>query len=222
MRLAPRPKRCVRIEVSRSAIGRRRARVDAGALAWIGVASVLCVAALAGAPWPADVLDWQPARFATEPWRALTAVAVHYSREHLVANLLAVALTGLFGLVAQLPARMALAWLAAWPLTHIGLLVRPELAHYGGLSGVVHAGVAVTITWLLLSGTRAQQLVTLAVLAGFVGKLVSEAPWGAVLRHPEGWGIATAPIAHTTGALAGALCASIASVAWRGRRHGAG
>ena len=195
----------------------RPVRADAGATAWVSVAALLCAVALAGQALPADTLDWQPARFSAEPWRALTAVAVHYSREHLLANLLAVALTALFGLVAQVPARMAAAWLAAWPLTHAALLLRPELAHYGGLSGVVHAGVAVVITWLLLTGTRAQRLVTLAVLAGFCGKLISEAPWGPALRHPDAWNIATAPIAHTTGAVAGALCAVVVWATWRAR-----
>ena len=175
---------------------------------------MLGVAALAGTAWPAEALDWQPALAAAQPWRAFTAVAVQYSREHLLLNLLAVALAALFGLVAQLPARMAVAWLAAWPLTHLGLLVKPELTHYGGLSGVVHAGVAVVIMWLLLTGTRAQRLVTLAVLTGFAGKLVSEAPWGPALRHAQGWSIATAPIAHTTGALAGAVCAFVVWATW--------
>ena len=195
----------------------RTRRIDAGAATWVGVAALLCATAIAGTAWPAEVLDWQPARFAAEPWRAFTAVAVHYSREHLVANLLAIALTALFGVVAHVPARMAAAWLAGWPLTQAGLLLRPELAHYGGLSGVVHAGVAVVITWLLLTGTRAQRIVTLAVLAGFCGKLVSEAPWGPALRHPEGWTIATVPLAHTTGAVAGAVCALLAWAAWRSR-----
>ncbi len=201
------------------------ARIDAGTAAWVGVAALLCATALAGTAYPAEMLDWQPARFAVEPWRAFTAVAVHYSREHLVANLLAVALTALFGVVARLPVLMAAAWLAAWPLTQMGLLLRPELAHYGGLSGVVHAGVAVVITWLLLTGTRAQRLVTLAVLTGFCGKLVSEAPWGPALRHPEGWSIATVPLAHTTGAIAGAACALLAWAAleaWRARARRAG
>jgi len=196
-------------------------RFTAGTLAWLGAASLLvgvtCTVALAGDRLHAEALDWQPGLAAREPWRAFTAVAVHYSREHLLANLLAVALTALFGLVAQLPARMAAAWLAAWPLTHVALLLRPELAHYGGLSGVVHAGVAVVITWLLLTGTRAQRLVTLAVLAGFCGKLITEAPWGPALRHPQGWSIATVPLAHTTGAIAGAACAVLAWAAGRAR-----
>lgn len=173
------------------------------------VSSLLALLALAGWGLPAQALDWQPTLAFSQPWRLFTAAAVHYSTEHLVANLLAIALTALFGVVAQVPTRMAVAWLIAWPLTHLALLLRPELAHYGGLSGVVHTGVAVIITWLLLAGTRAQRWVTLAVLTGFAGKLLSEAPWGPALRHTEGWSITVAPVAHTFGALAGALCAAL-------------
>jgi len=158
---------------------------------------------------PAEALDWQLALAFSQPWRAFTAVFVHYSVAHLIGNLAGVALAGVFGVVALVSTRMAWAWLAAWPLTHWGLLVKPELAHYGGLSGVVHAGVAIVIVYVLATGTRAQRLVGTAVLAGFCGKLISESPWGAALRHPAGWDIAVAPIAHATGSLAGALCAGL-------------
>ena len=186
-----------------------------GSRAWVGVAVLLSVCVLLG--WPlthasspalaAETLDWQPALAFRQPWRAFTAVFVHYSVAHLIGNLAGVALAGVFGVVARVSSRMAWAWLAAWPLTHWGLLVKPDLAHYGGLSGVVHAGVAIVIAYVLATGTRAQRLVGTAVLAGFCGKLLSESPWGAALRYPAGWDIAVAPIAHATGALAGALCA---------------
>ena len=188
-----------------------------GSRAWVGVAVLLSTSALLGWPLthasspalPAEALDWQATLAFRQPWRAFTAVFVHYSAAHLIGNLAGVALAGVFGVVARVSTRMAWAWLAAWPLTHGGLLVKPELAHYGGLSGVVHAGVAIVIVYVLATGTRAQRLVGTAVLAGFCGKLISESPWGAALRHPAGWDIAVAPIAHATGALAGALCAGI-------------
>ena len=115
-----------------------------------------------------------------------------------------------------MPPAAAVAWLAAWPLTHLGLLLRPELLHYGGLSGVVHAGVAAIVVWVLATGrTRAQRWVGALVTIGFVAKLLSEAPWGETLRHPQGWDIAVAPLVHTTGALAGALCALVALLSFR-------
>ena len=191
--------------------------VTRGSRAWVGVAVLLAACVLLGwqlthASAPAirpELLDWQPALAFSQPWRAFSAVFVHYSAEHLIGNLAGVALAGVFGVVARVSTRMAWAWLAAWPLTHWGLLVKPELTHYGGLSGVVHAGVAIVIVYVLATGTRAQRLVGSAVLAGFCGKLLSESPWGAALRHPAGWDIAVAPIAHATGSLAGASCAGI-------------
>lgn len=181
-----------------------------GELAWVGVAALLAACALAGGSLPRETIDWQPALAFAQPWRAFSAVGVHYSAQHLAANLGGALLAGGFGVVARVPARLAVAWLAAWPLTQFGLLLKPELAHYGGLSGVLHAGVAIVITFLLIAGTRAQRAVAGLVLVGFGAKLLNEAPWGEALRHPAGWDIAIAPLAHATGAIAGALCAAIA------------
>ena len=178
--------------------------------AWVFVAAAFAGFALLGWPLSPASIDWQPALALRQPWRAFTAIGVHYSAAHLIGNLAGVALAGVFGVAARVPARLAWAWLAAWPLTHFGLLIRPDLAHYGGLSGVVHAGVAIVIVFVLVSGTRRQRLVGSAVLVGFCAKLLSEAPWGEALRHPAGWDIAVAPLAHTSGALAGAVCALLA------------
>jgi rhomboid family GlyGly-CTERM serine protease len=190
-----------------------------GGRAWCAVALLLAAGALAGWPVPHEAIDWEPGLARAEPWRAVSAVGVHYSAQHLAVNLAGAALAGLFGVVARVPPRLAWAWLAAWPLTQFGLLLKPELVHYGGLSGVLHAGVAVVVTFLLIAGTRAQRAVGAAVLIGLVAKLLSEAPWGEALRHPPGWDIAIAPLAHSTGAIAGALCTALAC--WLPRR-GAG
>jgi rhomboid family GlyGly-CTERM serine protease len=179
------------------------------ALAWVGVAVFFTALGLLGGFAPHSLLDWQPVLAWREPWRAFTAVGVHYSAHHLWANVAGVALAGLFGVAARVPARLAWSWLAAWPLTQWGLLIKPELAHYGGLSGVVHAGVAAVIAYVLITGNRTQRWVGCAVLTGFCGKLISETPWGPALRYPAGWDIAVAPIAHATGSIAGALCAVV-------------
>ena len=178
--------------------------------AWGLVAALLCGFALVGWSLPRESLDWQPALAFTQPWRAFTAVAVHYNGIHLAGTLAGAVLTGALGVAAQVPARLVWAWLVAWPLTQFGLLIKPELLHYGGASGVVHAGVAAVIVCLLIRGPRAQRLIGAAMLIGILIKVLGETPWGPALRHPEGWGIAVAPIAHATGALAGAVCALIA------------
>jgi len=157
-------------------------------------------------PW----LDWQPALAASEPWRLLSAVWVHWSPLHLGTNLLAAAVVAAYGWAGRMPARAALAYAAAWPLTHLGLLLRPELAHYGGLSGVLHGGVAVVSLWLLVTARGAWRAIGAAVMLGLVIKLTSETPWGPALQHSSEWDIAVVPLAHTTGALAGLLCAALA------------
>ena len=180
--------------------------------AWLIVAAAGLLGALLCWPLPAAWLDWQPALAASQPWRAVSAAWVHWSVQHLAANIAGVLLVAALGHVARLPARAALAWALAWPLTQWGLLLRPELAHYGGLSGVLHAGVAVAALWLVLGkqgpafGSR-QRWIGAGIAAGLTLKLLLEAPWGPALRHSSNWDIAIAPLAHATGALAGAASA---------------
>jgi rhomboid family GlyGly-CTERM serine protease len=190
-----------------------------------GVAwSTLCGLAAAGALWawwlPANTLDWQPALATAEPWRTLTAAAVHWSPMHLGANLLGTAVLATLGWVARLPVRATLAWMLAWPLTHIALVMQPALAHYGGLSGVLHAGVAVAALWLLLYDRGARRGIGGAVLAGLLLKLLLEQPWGPALRTGGGWDIALAPLAHATGVAAGALCTGAVWLMRPARRAG--
>lgn len=181
--------------------------------AWLAVVAALMLGSVVGLWLPAALLDWQPEMAAAEPWRAVSAAWVHWSEHHLWANLMAALVVGAFGLAAGVPARLAWAWCAAWPLTHLALLARPELAHYGGLSGVLHAGVAITCLWLLVQARGARRWVGWAVSLGLIIKLVSEHPWGPALQRSEEWDIAVAPFAHSAGAAAGLLCGAVALVA---------
>jgi rhomboid family GlyGly-CTERM serine protease len=167
------------------------------------------------------MLDWQPDLAAREPWRAWSAAWVHWSATHLVANLVGTALVAALGQAGRIGWPWALAWAFAWPLAHAGLWLRPELLHYGGLSGVLHAGVAVAAVALWADAPAAgpavrqrQRLVAAAVALGLVIKIVSEAPWGPALRRGDGWDIAVAPLAHASGAVAGLACALVVA-AWR-------
>ena len=133
---------------------------------------------------------------------------LNLSLQHLLANLAGCAALALLGWAASLPRRAAGAWLAAWPLTQLGLWLRPDLLHYGGLSGVLHAGVAVLCVQLWLRGGR-ERRIGIALLLGLTGKLLLEAPWGPALQAHEGWDIAITPFAHLSGAVAGLLCAAV-------------
>lgn len=187
--------------------------------AWGALALLLVLAALAGWWLDPHTLDWQPALAAHEPWRAFTAVAVHYSPLHLGANLAGALLVGALGVVARVPLRIMLAWLAAWPLTQLGLLLRPELAHYGGLSGVLHAGVVAAALWLVVHDRGRRQLIGVAVLGVVLIKIIGEAPWGPAVQIREGWDIAVAPFAHASGAFCGLLCARLSLLFPSSSRH---
>ncbi len=185
--------------------------------AWLTCAAVMMAGSVLAMALPAAWLDWQPAQALAQPWRAVTAGWVHWSEQHLGANLLAAAVVGAYGWAARLPREQAWAWAAAWPLTHLGLLVKPELLRYGGLSGVLHAGVAIVCLYLLVRAAGLRRWVGAGVALGLAVKVLSEKPWGSALQRSADWDIAVAPLAHATGALAGLLCGTVALVV-AGRR----
>lgn len=174
---------------------------------WAG----LCAAAAAGALLAHGVdpapLRWQPELAFSQPWRLVTAAWVHLSTLHLAANLAGAAVVAALGHAAGCDRRAATAWALAWPLTQLGLLAQPALAAYGGLSGVLHAGVAVAAWQLLRGGRGARRRIGAVIAAGLLLKIGLEAPWQGPLRQVPGWDIAIAPAAHASGALAGWLCA---------------
>lgn len=171
---------------------------------WLSLCAAFAVLSLLAWPLPRETLDWQPGLVASQPWRAVTAAFVHWTPLHLAANLAGCAVIALLGWRAALGRREALAGLIALPLTQLGLLLRPELLRYAGLSGVLHALVAVAALTLCVRGGR-QRAIGAAVAIGLVIKLALEQPLGPVLRATPGFDFPVAPLAHLCGALAGAL-----------------
>lgn len=174
------------------------------------LAALLAAGALLAWPVPRERLDWQGALALAQPWRWWSAVFVHWSGLHLGANLLGCAVVAWFGWTAGTTRSAAWAWFAAWPLTHLALLTQPALLHYGGLSGVLHAGVAITALWLVLRASGKRRAIGAAVLAGLAVKLVLERPWLGPAQQTTGWDIAIAPSAHVTGVAAGLVCGALA------------
>ena len=184
-----------------------RSSPDGGGRAWCALAAVLAVGAALGFGRDTAALDWQPALAVVEPWRLFSAAFVHYSALHLLANLAGVALVGALGFFARVPWPIAVAWLVAWPLTQLGLLARPDLLHFGGLSGVLHAGTACVGVHLALHARGPRRAIGALLLVALAIKVLGETPWGPALRHPAGWDIATAPFAHASGLIVGVAAA---------------
>jgi hypothetical protein len=215
---------------------------DRGRLDWALLALSAVALSLLAQLLPRELLQWERARAWIEPWRWWTAGFVHHGPAHLWMNIAACVVTGLFGhraaqacgedkdkdedkaAAARLARRWAGCWLLAWPLTHLGLLAWPQLdplAHYGGLSGVLHAGVGVVCVGLLVNArTRWPRLVGALVLAGLAAKIVLEEPLGPAVRPLPGWEVGVVPLAHATGALAGLIVALLAEGLARRRRPG--
>jgi hypothetical protein len=134
---------------------------------WLAVTAMLALGAIlvaliglehgglaVGTAWSAAI-DWRPGPPLDQPWRLWTAAWVHWSTAHLGVNLVGAAVVGAVGWRARAPRAAAIAWFLAWPLTALSMTLSnahgaPTLLHYGGLSGVLHAGVAVlglTLAW---------------------------------------------------------------------------
>ena len=195
--------------------------------AWLLVATALAIGSLVAwvQPAPAQAaLEWRPGLAASEPWRAFSAAWLHWSPQHLIANLAGCAVVGLLGVAARLGPRDAIAWLLAWPLTQIGLLVEPSLERFGGASGVLHAGVAVAAIGMMRmrASHGRERVIGMLIGLGLMVKVAAERPLaGPALRHWDGWNIAIAPLSHLTGLVAGvaaALLCALAARAWTRRR----
>ena len=191
-----------------------RLRLIAGGRLWLGLCALLALAATLGWVLPADALDWQPTLALSQPWRWWTAALVHFSPMHLVANLAGLGVVAALGRAAAVPVDLSLAWLASWPLTHLGLLAVPELAHYGGLSGLLHGAVATVGAWLVLAESGARRRIGGALCLGLAIKLALERPWGPAVQVQAGWDVAVAPAAHLSGALWSLGC-TLAAMALR-------
>ncbi|MEO6624826.1 MAG: rhombosortase, partial [Burkholderiaceae bacterium] len=159
---------------------------------------------------PREALDWQPGLVASQPWRLWTAGLVHLTPGHLMANLAGCAVVGAFGMAARASVASVVAWAMAWPMGHAALLALPQLQHYAGLSGVLHAGVVVAALPLLWRGTGRRRWIGAAVLAGLALKLFLERAWSSPVQQVPGWDFPIAGAAHLSGALAGLVCGALA------------
>jgi hypothetical protein len=183
---------------------RRALRVDGmawallSALLGLGAIVVTAIAAEGGRAIVSSpitqALDWQAALGLHEPWRLWTCAWVHWSAAHLAVNLAGAAVVAFVGWRARLPPGAAGAWFAAWPATQLlmaaigGDRLAATMPSYGGLSGVLHAGVVVLGLWLAWPPGRLRSLARVTPAragAGFAAthasaiepSRITEGPW---------------------------------------------
>jgi rhomboid family GlyGly-CTERM serine protease len=178
---------------------------------WLVASAALAAGSIAAQAIDPSYLDWRRAVAASEPWRLWSAALVHWTPYHLVANLAGVGVVALWGWRARAGWRGTLAWAACWPLVQASLWLAPGLNRYGGLSGVLHAGVAVAAVMLACRGSGRSRWVAWAVLAGLIAKVLSEAPWGPPLRPTADPALMLAPWAHAAGTVLGMAAGALAA-----------
>jgi membrane associated rhomboid family serine protease len=157
-------------------------------------------AAMASAPL-ANALDWQPALGLREPWRLWTCAWVHWSAAHLLVNTVGAVVVAFAGWRARLPTAAALAWFLAWPLTQLTMAALGSdrfaavMPHYGGLSGVLHAGAVVlglSLAWPVARARTRPAATPSRMDIGFVATRAStiepsrltEGPWAMTEMGP--------------------------------------
>lgn len=163
----------------------------------------------ASTTWPAQaqVLALHPIAGLHQPvWTWWTTAWLHGSDAHLQRNLIGAAFVLVLGSTPDARTSSAVAWLLAWPLTHLLMTLQPGLNSYIGLSGALHAGLAV---WCLhritQTDTAGFKWTGWIVLAGMIAKVFMENPWQRALIQPMGSDITVAPWAHLSGLLSGLL-----------------
>jgi hypothetical protein len=178
----------------------------------------LCVAHAVGSMlvwWMGDrlsaVLIWRADDWFERPWSLWTSAWVHMNTQHLISNQLAVGALAAMAWVLKPGLRASAAWLAVWPLVPLVLPMWPHIGYYAGLSGLIHAAVAVVGVYLLAgrSGVRVARRWGLMLLLGVAAKLLFERSWQWPVVWSDSLGISVVQSAHLVGAAAGAVLMAV-------------
>ena len=139
-----------------------------------------------------------------EIWRIVTGHFVHFSTEHLVANIAALAVLLRLAKRASAKEWMWLVFICPIALGVLLYVLRPELAAYGGLSGVLSAMFTfVAMQYAVERGATAWLF--WGAIGLFAVKLWVEFISGASVVGTPGDGIVVEPVAHAIGGCLGVV-----------------
>lgn len=170
----------------------------------------------------APMLTWQAVSWTDQPWTLWTSAWVHVHTWHLIGNLLALSALATFAWLVRPSFSSALAWLLAWPLTQLSLLLWPGIHHAVGLSGLLHGGAMVLAMQLLFRRIplRGARLWGALLALGVVAKVAMErGGWNAVVWDPD-QAMPVVQAMHLSGAAWGLLLGLAAACAPAGARAG--
>jgi len=147
---------------------------------------------------------------AGEFWRLLTGHLTHWNGDHLTWDLLMFAVLGAMIERRSRWSLIAIVLAAAGSISAAVWLAQPQITQYRGLSGVDSALFTYVVAMLLTDARRSKQSLAtagiLAVVAGFVGKLVWELSTGTTLFVDSAAANFTPlPLAHVVGGAVGLL-----------------
>ena len=196
--------------------------VDAQARAWAACCLAWAVLslgfhALSGGAW-----EWRYDLAWGEPWRWWSAAWVHFGATHLAMNLAGCGVVAALGRAARLGSLWVWAWVLAWPLSHLGLLLHEPGLAFRGLSGVLHAGVAVASVALIGAQDRRQRRWGGILAVGLALKVLWELPQPGDWALGPGGDFVVATGAHVGGVLSGWAVASALAFKARGWRAASG
>ncbi|MCV0438584.1 MAG: rhomboid family intramembrane serine protease [Hydrogenophaga sp.] len=165
----------------------------------------------------AQALTWNAADWPARPWTLWTSAWVHLNTQHLVGNQLALGALVAFGWMVRPDLRCTTAWLLAWPLNQISLLLWPQIGSAVGLSGLLHAGTMVLAVQIALDRIpiRGARFWGGLLALGALTKVVLEGGWLRPMVWDASHSMLVVQAAHLTGVLWGLLLGLAA--AWRFR-----
>lgn len=152
-------------------------------------------------------LLWRATDWDERPWSLWTSAWVHINTQHLISNQLTVGALAAMAWVLRPGLRASLAWLLTWPVIPLVLPYWPHIGYYAGLSGLIHAAVAVVGVSLVGGGSQVPMARRwgLMLLGGLLIKLLLERGWHWPVVWSDNLGISVVQAAHLVGAMAGLL-----------------
>jgi rhomboid family GlyGly-CTERM serine protease len=182
--------------------------------AWSGLCATLALLCIAVWLLPVDgqiALRWRADGWLATPWTLWSASLTHLSDPHLLANLVGLLCLTIIGEHLGANHHDAVALLLAWPLTHLALLLWPQIQLYAGFSGLNYAvaGIVIARSAIDFIVDRRFSVIAFFFTSLLLAKLIWEAPWAQPLRMDASWGFTVVQAAHLTGFLSGMLASML-------------